>query len=168
MMKGETDYQRLNRSAIPVTVTMSTGVNMRGTLYVSKTRTLQEELNRTEQFIEFEPLEGARMFLSRSVIAAVKEYNVPKADQLSRRSTQIEQFDAHEVLGLPKTADAAAIRNAYVAMAKTYHPDKFVRVDLPAEVAEYLSAVATRINLAYAELRMTGNAAAHAAAEQAA
>jgi DnaJ-domain-containing protein 1 len=160
MMKGEGDYARMNRTTVQVTITMATGVQMRGNVFHSKTKTLQEELNKGETFIEFEPMEGQRMFLARTAIAAVKEFNIPRVDQMSRRSTALEQYDPYEVLGLKKGADAAQIRTAYVQLAKIYHPDRFLRTDLPPEVAEYLSAVATRVNLAYSELRMTvaGNA----------
>ena len=154
-MKSDTDYARLNRVSVQVTVTLSTGVQMRGNVFHSKQRTLHEELNKGETFIEFEPMEGQRMFLARSAIAAVKEYNIPRDDQMARRVAALDQFDPYEVLGLKKGADAAQVRNAYVALAKAYHPDRFVRSELPSEVAEYLSAVATRVNLAYSELRLT-------------
>jgi hypothetical protein len=154
-MKSDADYARMNRVTVQVTITMATGTQMRGNMFHSKSRTLQEELNKGDPFLEFEPMEGQRMYLARTAIAAVKEFNIPRNDQLTRRSAVLDQFDPYEVLGLKKGADAAQIRNAYVALAKTYHPDRFSRTDLPQEVAEYLSAIATRINLAYSELRMT-------------
>ena len=154
-MKSETDYARLNRVTVQVTITMAAGTQMRGNIFHSKQRTLQEELNKGDMFIEFEPMEGQRMFLARAAIAAIKEYNIPRNDQLTRKSAALDQFDPYEVLGLKKGADAAQIRNAYVSLAKIYHPDRFSRIDLPGEVSEYLSAIATRINLAYSELRMT-------------
>ena len=155
MMKGDGDYARMNRQTVQVTITLATGVQMRGNVFHSKTRTLQDELNKGETFLEFEPMEGQKMFLARSAIAAVKELNVPRVDQMSRRTSALDQFDPYEVLGLKKGADAGQIRSAYVTLAKIYHPDRFLRTDLPPEVAEYLSAVATRVNLAYSELRMT-------------
>ncbi len=166
MMKGDGDYARMNRNSVTVTITLSTGVQMRGMVFHSKTRTLQDELNKAETFLEFEPLEGQKMFLARSAIAAIKEFNVPRVDQMSRRKDVLEQFDPYEVLGLRRGADATQIRAAYVTLAKIYHPDRFLRADLPPEVAEYVSAVATRVNLAYSELRMTvaGNQGAAEAA----
>ena len=106
------------------------------------------------------------MFLARSAIAAIKEFNVPRVDQMTRRKDVLEQFDPYEVLGLRRGADATQIRAAYVTLAKIYHPDRFLRADLPPVVAEYVSAVATRVNLAYSELRMTvaGNQGAAEAA----
>ena len=166
-MKSESDYAKLNRVSVQVTVTLATGVQMRGNVFHSKQKTLHEELNKGEQFIEFEPMEGQKMFLARTAIAAVKEYNIPRNDQMNRRVAALDQFDAYEVLGLKKGADAGQIRNAYVALAKMYHPDRFIRSELPAEVGEYLSAVATRINLAYSELRMTVSAS-HTMTENAA
>jgi DnaJ-domain-containing protein 1 len=167
MMKGDGDYARMNRHTVQVTITLATGVQMRGNVFHSKQRTLQEELNKGEAFLEFEPMEGQKMYLARTAIAAVKEFNIPRVDQMSRRTSALEQYDPYEVLGLKKGADAGQIRNAYVALAKTYHPDRFLRTDLPPEVAEYLSAVATRVNLAYSELRMTV-AGSQAATEHAA
>jgi hypothetical protein len=155
-MKSDSDnYQRMNKAPVQVIVTLATGAQMRGNLYVPKTRSLHDELNKGEMFIEFEPMDRQKLFLARSSIASVKEHAVPKADQLTRRLVSLDQFDAYEVLGLKKGADAAKVRAAYVQLAKAYHPDRFIRADLPQEVAEYLSAVATRINLAYSELRLT-------------
>ena len=70
----------------------------------------------------------------------------------------LDQFDAHKVLGVETDADRVDIRQAYLNLAKTYHPDRFARMELPKEVFEYLSAVATRVNLAYSELRGPGAA----------
>ena len=154
-MMNDGEYARMNRQTVQVTITLATGVQMRGNMFHSKTRSLQDELNKSDSFLEFEPMEGQRMFLARSAIAAVKEFNVPRNDQMNRRAAILDQFDPYEVLGLKRGADATQIRNAYVTLAKVYHPDRFIRTDLPPEVAEYLGAVATRINLAYSELRMT-------------
>jgi preprotein translocase subunit Sec63 len=154
-MNRDADYTRMNRAAMQVTITLNTGVQMRGTLSVSKQRTLQDELNKGETFIEFETLEGQKIFLARTAIAAVREFNIPRTDQMIRRIEKTEQFDPYEMLGLQKGASAAEIRSAYVALAKIYHPDRFRHSDLPPEVSDYVSAMATRINLAYSELRMT-------------
>jgi hypothetical protein len=162
-MKSDADYARMNRVTVQVTITMAAGGQLRGNVFHSKSRTLQEELNKGDPFLEFEPVEGQRMYIARTAIAAVKEYSIPRADQMTRRSASMENFDPYEVLGLKKGADAAQIRNAYVALAKVYHPDRFLRTDLPPEVAEYLSAVATRVNLAYSELRMMTSSTANLA-----
>jgi curved DNA-binding protein CbpA len=41
---------------------------------------------------------------------------------------------------------------AYFALAKAYHPDRYATAELPAEVRDYLAAMARRINAAHAAL----------------
>lgn len=156
MFNKENDYQRLNRAPVSVSISLTNGETLRGTLFVLKTKSLMEELNRGEPFLEFESYDGTRMFIARTNIGAVKEFDIPKVDQLEKRIGLLHQFDAHAVLGIKPDADRTAVRQAYLTLAKTYHPDRFVRLDLPREVLEYLSAVATRVNLAYSELRGAG------------
>lgn len=153
MFNKENDYQRLNRAPVSVSITLAGGQTLRGTLFVPKTKSLMEELNRGEPFVEFESYDGTRMFIARTNIGSVKEFSIPRVDQLDKKVGMLDQFDAHEVLGVKTDADRATIRQAYLNLAKTYHPDRFARMDLPREVFEYLSAVATRVNLAYSELR---------------
>ena len=153
MFNKENDYQRHNRAPVSVSITLANGQTLRGTLFVPKTKSLMEELNRGEPFLEFESYDGTKMFIARTNIGAVKEFNIPKVDQLEKKVGMLDQFDAHSVLGVKTDADRAEIRHAYLNLAKTYHPDRFARLELPKEVFEYLSAVATRVNLAYSELR---------------
>lgn len=153
MFNKENDYQRLNRAPVSVSVTLAGGQTLRGTLFVPKTKSLMEELNRGEPFVEFESYDGTRMYIARTNIASVKEFSIPRVDQLDKKVDMLDQFDAHQVLGIPASADKATVRHAYLNLAKTYHPDRFAQMDLPKEVFEYLSAVATRVNLAYSELR---------------
>jgi hypothetical protein len=151
----EKDYQRHNRAPVSVSITLSAGQTLRGTLFVPKTKSLMEELNRGEPFLEFESYDGARMFIARTNIGSVKEFSIPKVDQLEKKVGMLNHFEAHEVLGIDASADKATVRHAYLNLAKAYHPDRFARMELPKEVFEYLSAVATRVNLAYSELRGT-------------
>jgi DnaJ-domain-containing protein 1 len=151
------DYKRHNRTPVSVSITLANGQTLRGTLFVLKTKSLMEELNRGEPFLEFESYDGSKMFIARTNIGAVKEFDIPRVDQLEKRVGLLDQFDAHGVLGVKADADKAAVRQAYLELAKTYHPDRFARLELPKEVVEYLSAVATRVNLAFAELRGSSN-----------
>jgi hypothetical protein len=153
MFNKEQDYSKQNRSPIAVALTLASGDTMHGTLMIPISRTLADELNRGEPFIEFEPYSGQKTYIARVAIASVKELNFPRSDQLTRKLGQLDQFDPHAILGVRRDADALQIRSAYLALAKVYHPDRFAKLELPKEVADYLSAVATRINLAYSELR---------------
>lgn len=156
-MFKDDDYKRHNRTPVSVSITLANGQTLRGTLFVLKTKSLMEELNRGEPFLEFESYDGSKMFIARTNIGAVKEFDIPRVDQLEKRVGLLDQFDAHGVLGVKADADKAAVRQAYLELAKTYHPDRFARLELPKEVVEYLSAVATRVNLAFAELRGSSN-----------
>ena len=49
---------------------------------------------------------------------------------------------------------ASEIREAYFALAKVYHPDRYATAELPTEVIEYLFAMARRINAAHAALNV--------------
>ena len=62
-------------------------------------------------------------------------------------------FDPYKVLGLAKGADWDAIKSAYHAMTKLYHPDIYSGVALPPEVAAYLDGRAKQINAAFRLLK---------------
>jgi curved DNA-binding protein CbpA len=57
--------------------------------------------------------------------------------------------DPYTILGVPKSADAAEARGAYLKMTKLYHPDQFNSVRLPDEVVRYLAAMFDRSNTVY-------------------
>ena len=151
--KDSDSWKNANRAPISVTITLTSGAALRGKLLVNKTKTLIEELNRGETFLEFEPFDGPKTYLARSAISVVKQVDNIKTTGMDDRMKDFNNYDPYAVLGVKPDADAAAIRSAYLHLAKIYHPDRFAKVDLPTEVADYLSAVVKRINLAYGELR---------------
>jgi curved DNA-binding protein CbpA len=59
------------------------------------------------------------------------------------------------------------VRQAYLTLSKTYHPDLYSSVALPAEVKEYLAAMARRINAAYRALEEPQQTAKRATIEKA-
>jgi len=78
---------------------------------------------------------------------------MPKASQMNHfRRENDRAFDPHQVLGVEKGAGAEAIRTAYRALAKKYHPDRFQNMDLPREMLDYAAAMLVRINLAYEQI----------------
>jgi DnaJ-class molecular chaperone len=54
--------------------------------------------------------------------------------------------------GLKAGATREEAREAYVRMAKIYHPDLYMAVELPREVRDYLAAMVRRINAAHQAL----------------
>ena len=141
-------------SAVPVEITGLDGTLIKGKLQVPVPKTVAEALNGAAAFIEFEPYGGEKRYLAKAQLAAVKPLGVPRLPSLQGRLRQSEDFDPHAVLGVPCGASREEIREAYVALAKAYHPDRYANVMLPPEVSEYLAAMARRINLAHAALEV--------------
>ena len=53
--------------------------------------------------------------------------------EMLQRFEQLREQDLYQVLGLVSTANADDIRRAYYALAKKFHPDKFIREDAKAK-----------------------------------
>ena len=124
-----------------------------GRTFVSQGRTLFEDLNTAGGFAELESYSGDRVYINKAMIRSARALQVPKADQLTRRSRQNDTFDPKTVLQIADTADRETVRAAYHRLAKLYHPDRYTMMDLPAEVLDYISAMAVRLNAAYAALQ---------------
>ncbi len=138
--------------AVPAEVTFNTGETARGRFFIASSRSFADALNSATPFLEFEAYGEDRRFIAKSSIRDVKLVAVPSAANLHNRVRDGDNFEPHQVLGVDRSTDWADVRAAYFALSKTYHPDRFASVDLPAEVGDYLSVMSRRINLAYAAL----------------
>ncbi|MCB1434826.1 MAG: DnaJ domain-containing protein, partial [Alphaproteobacteria bacterium] len=87
-------------------------------------------------FLDVTNADEKQYFVAKREIAKVELVEVPKANQLNlqRRATDRERFNPYEVLGVDRGADAEQIRQAYHAMIKSYHPDRYTGIDLPKEM----------------------------------
>lgn len=78
----------------------------------------------------------------------------PQADALRREiAAKFERLGGlshYELLGVGADAELAAIKSAYLAAAKTFHPDALARSGLDATTREQASKVFTEIGKAYA------------------
>jgi hypothetical protein len=137
---------------IAVEITLEGGQELQGKLLVPPGRVLSDVLNSASPFIEFEPADGERMFIAKSALQAVKPTTVPAKPDLWAGSAEPSNFDPLTVLGLKPGATHEEIRDAYVRMAKIYHPDLYMAVELPREVRDYLAAMVRRINAAHQAL----------------
>ncbi len=153
--RGKIDNRHGEAEKTPyaVELTLQDGKRVSGRLHVLVTRALGDELNAQGGFLEFETYDGERTFVSKQSVVAVRSLAAPKADQIARAERQFDSLDPHAILHVAAGADRDQIRAAYHRMAKLYHPDRFAGLDLPAEVADYVSAVARRVNIAYAALQ---------------
>lgn len=139
-------------NAVPVEISYADGTSAKGKVFVAAGRSLADALNGAGAFVEFEPYGGGRSFVSKSQLVTVQPVGVPRPSSLQARLTDPDGFDPHRVLGLRAGATREEIRQAYFALAKTYHPDRYATAELPAEVRDYLAAMARRINAAHAAL----------------
>jgi len=139
-------------SAVPVEINLLDGTLIKGKLLVPVLKSVVDALNGATAFIEFEPYGGEKRYIAKAQLAAVKPLGVPRVPALQARLRENGEFDPYAVLGLAHGAARDEIREAYVALAKAYHPDRYANVVLPPEVADYLAAMARRINAAHAAL----------------
>jgi DnaJ domain len=139
-------------TAMPVEAVFVDGTIVRGKLLVPTTKSIADLLNGPGAFLEFEPYGGERSYIAKAQIASIKMLGVPKLPNLNARLKDLDGFDPFAVLGVKPGATREDIRQAYFALAKSYHPDRYANAELPSEVIEYLFAMARRINAAHAAL----------------
>lgn len=140
------------QGTLTLELTLDDGRVLSGKLAVPVARSVGDALNGPGDFVDFEPFGAERQFLAKSSIRAARVVAVPKAASLAVRLRDLDGFDPFTVLGVRCDAAWEDIRHAYLALSKTYHPDRYANADLPPEVTEYLAAMVRRINQAFAIL----------------
>jgi DnaJ-domain-containing protein 1 len=114
---------------------------------------LTDAFNNAEHFIDVIAGDGTQQVINKAVIARAEAFEPPRASlNQQRRESDKSGFDAFAVLGVSKTATPEDLRSAYVALVKSYHPDRFASLDLPQEMKDYAAAMQARINMAYQQL----------------
>jgi hypothetical protein len=134
---------------IAVEITLEDGQLCKGKLILPPGQSLPQALNGQSSFIEFEAIGGARMYIAKSALCSVKPTIVPAAPTLRAGGTEGGDFNPYVILGVRPGSSYEEARDAYLRLAKTYHPDRYAASELPREVREYLAAMARRINAAY-------------------
>lgn len=128
------------------------GERVAGHVFLPPGTRFADLFNSGHAFLEFETRDGDLRLINKQAIRWATAIEVPRTDQLARRSNDVTAFDPHAILGVDRDAGPEAIRIAYLGLARAYHPDRFAAVDLPKEMRAYVNAMQTRINLAYREL----------------
>lgn len=142
------------QGAVAVELVLDDGAVVAGKLFIPASRAVFDVLNGPAIFFEFEPYDGERRFIAKSALKAVKLLAGAQPVNLNQKVRDLDGFDPLSILGLKAGAEWDDIRSAYLAHAKTYHPDRYATADLPPEVAGYLSAMLRRVNSAYAALEV--------------
>ncbi len=141
------------RKPVPVEVALVNGGSLKGKLWVLAGRSLIDALNGTSMFVEFTPYGQERVHcLSKAQVLTVAAIDIPRPGLLFDRRGVIDAEDPHHILGVASGATWHTVREAYLQLAKAYHPDRFAGLTLPSEVTEYLEVKVRRINAAYAML----------------
>jgi hypothetical protein len=148
---------------VSVEITLEGGQKLRGKLVVPPGRVLSEVLNGSLAFVEFQPVAGERMFIAKTALQCVQPVNVPPTPKLAMANGDAKAFDPAAILGVAPGASREQVREAYLHLAKMYHPDRYATAELPPEVREYLAAMARRVNAAHDALE---SAQKHAAKQQ--
>ena len=141
------------RRPVAVEISLIDGRVVKGKLWAVANKSLADTLNGALPFLEFTPY-GAEQpqFLSRAHILTLSPIDIPKAAPLHERRGSGDTDDPHHILGVTPGSPWHDVREAYVKLAKAYHPDRFAGVALPDEVAQYLGNRVRTINAAYATL----------------
>lgn len=158
----------VEHAGVPVELTMTDGELVKGRLMIAQGRNVFEALNGAGAFIEFAPYMSERTYVAKASIVNIKLVNVPKPQNLNQRLHDLDGFDPHGVLGIAQSATIDEVKSAWHRLAKVYHPDCYSSAELPAEVRDYLQAMARRVNAAYAALEAPLQATKRAASTRAA
>jgi hypothetical protein len=141
---------RSQEGPLNVAIVLRDGQELHGKLVAPPGRPLLDVLNGGSDFIEFEPTGGGgRMMIAKSALQVIKPTNLPPRPDLWAGPTEGSDFDPYAALGIKAGATREEVHDAYIKLAKTYHPDRYAAADLPQEVREYLSVMARRVNAAY-------------------
>lgn len=139
----------LQQTTVPAEITFASGDVRKGKFVINASRSIYDVLNGEAHFLDFESYEGDRSLIAKTTLSAIRIVSLPSSSGLMARVRDAEAFDPHAVLGVASAATWDEVRQAYLKLSKTYHPDLFTGVSLPAEVRDYLAAMARRINAAY-------------------
>jgi DnaJ-domain-containing protein 1 len=146
-------FERTNRAAgaLHVEITLADGRKLKGKFVAQQDRSLPEVLNSPTPFVEFELADAQRTFVAKSTLQTVTQVNVTPLPRLPQVRDNIS--DPYAFLGVTAEATHDQVRQAYIQLAKSYHPDCYATTALPGEVCEYLSAMARHINAAYEDVQ---------------
>jgi DnaJ-domain-containing protein 1 len=138
-----------NGGPAEVEIALSDGQTLSGKLTLPPGRSLPDFLNGAATFVEFQPEDGERMFIAKSSVHSVRPRTEPPVADLWAGPTGGPGFDPYKVLGIMADATRDDAREAYLRLAKAYHPDRYASTDLPREVQDYLAVMVRRINAAH-------------------
>lgn len=157
MMSRDKEY--LDLVTVTILITLVDGSSIAGNLQKPRTKSMLEFMNYDVAFIEVERKDGSKVEVAKAALRTIEVTDNPRTDQLANEIRKFDNFEPYSILGVPKGATKEQIREAYLRMQRLYHPDRYTGHELPPEVADYIGAVARRVNLAYSMLSERGRSA---------
>lgn len=144
MFGGEGD----NRVAI--SVTMSDGSVVEGKVDGGATKSIATALNRDGDFIELSlPGRRKKQLSKRYIMAVEPAEDVTKPNLISQVK---DSSDPYTILKVPRNADAATLKAAYLQLCKQYHPDSYHGTDMPEELQNYINQMFKLVTHAYRQV----------------
>lgn len=142
----------VEHNGVPVEITTDVGEVLTGRIMLPTGRGIVDVLNSPGGFVEFEPWGADRIFVAKASLRNVKLIQAPRPQSSKGRIDALDGFDPHSILGVRAGATLDEVKTAWHRLSKAYHPDRYATAELPAEVTDYLAAMARRVNAAYAAL----------------
>lgn len=146
-----------NEKRLPVTLTLSSGEVLPGSVPCGPAASLSTELNREGVFLNFKDRRGVQRFIAKIQIAQVLEGNEEKSAVMPELA---HGKSPYKVLKIDENASPEVIRQAYMALAKVYHPDNYPAEATAPEIADYVAAMFQQITAAYTSLKAAASKAA--------
>ena len=134
---------------IPLILQLSDGQQHTGNLIIGMTSDLPRTLNGDGRFVEFEGNNGKNSMVLKDAIIRVIPTDVPKVKKLDAGADSNNEFNPFRVLKISPKSSSDEIRAAYHKMAKIYHPDRFINVEMPDEMTKYAQNMSRLVNAAF-------------------
>lgn len=134
---------------IPVLLRFADGRAVQGKLFIAMSSDLPRTLNGECSFVEFEALGGERSYVAKAAIAEAVPSVVPEVKKLDAGTDSNEGFNPYRILKIAPGSDAETAHDAYIKLAKMYHPDRFSGAQLPPEMARYAENMTQLVNAAF-------------------
>lgn len=136
------------KNTVTVELACADGRRLLGKVVVPYGSDLVRVLNGGSRFIEFEDMDGSIRFVAKDAMIEIIEAKNKKPPKLHHPVLD-ETQSAYRVLNVAETASHEEVRAAYARLAKRYHPDQYTTVELPHEVASYMSRMFEHVSMAY-------------------
>lgn len=137
-----------HKNTVTVELTCADGRKLLGKVVVPYGSDLVRVINGGARFIEFEDMDGTIRFVAKDAMIEIVEAKNKKPPKLHNPLLD-ETQNAYRVLNVAESASHEEVRAAYARLAKRYHPDQYTTVQLPQEVASYMSRMFEHISMAY-------------------